>query len=122
MAITQNKTWIWLMAVMLAAVAIMTRPQSLQAQDYQDQYQDPPDRVARLGYMEGSVSLQPAGESEWVGAVTNRPLTIGDALWADQGSRAEVELGSAVIRMGANTGFSFLNLDDRTTQIQLTAG
>ena len=107
---------------MLTAVALVTRPPSLHAQDYQDQSQDPPDRVARLGYLEGSVSLQPAGEQDWVGAVPNRPLTIGDALWADQGSRAEVQLGFAVMRMGANTGFSFLNLDDRTTQVQLTAG
>ena len=42
------------------------------AQDQYDQY-DPPGRVARLGYMQGSVSFQPAGESEWVEAVANRP-------------------------------------------------
>jgi hypothetical protein len=44
------------------------------------------------------------------------PMTTGDKLWADQDSRVEVELGSAAIRMAGNTGFSFLNLDDRTTQ------
>jgi hypothetical protein len=33
-----------------------------------------------------------------------------------------VQLGSAVIRLAANTGFSFLNLDDDTVQIQLTSG
>jgi len=87
----------------------------------QDQY-DPPGRVARLGYMEGSVSFQPAGESDWVQAVPNRPMTTGDKLWADRDSRAEVQLGSAAIRLAANTGFSFLNLDDRTVQIQLTSG
>src|SRR5579859_1538024 len=89
-----------------------------QAQD-QD---DPPGRVARLGYMEGSVSFQPAGEDEWVEAVPNRPLTTGDKIWADRDSRAEVQLGSATINLAPNTGFSFLNLDDRTTQIQLNAG
>jgi hypothetical protein len=83
---------------------------------------DPPSRVARLGYMEGSVSFLPAGETEWVGAVPNRPMTTGDQLWTDQGSRAEIQLGSAVIRMSANTGFSFLDLDDQTVQIQLTSG
>jgi hypothetical protein len=83
---------------------------------------DPPGRVARLGYIEGSVSFQPAGESDWVGAVPNRPMTTGDQLWTDRDSRAEVQLGSAVIRLSANTGFSFLNLDDNTVQIQLTAG
>jgi hypothetical protein len=83
---------------------------------------DPPGRVARLGYMEGSVSFQPAGEDDWVGAVPNRPMTTGDKLWTDENSRAEVQLGSAVIRLAPFTGFSFLNLDDNTIQIQLTSG
>ncbi|HTC48606.1 MAG TPA: DUF6600 domain-containing protein [Candidatus Aquilonibacter sp.] len=83
---------------------------------------DPPGRVARLGFMEGSVSFQPAGEDDWVGAVPNRPMTTGDKLWTDENSRAEVQLGSAVIRLAPFTGFSFLNLDDNTIQIQLTSG
>jgi hypothetical protein len=93
---------------------------SAKAQD-QDR-DDPPGRVARLGHIEGSVSFQPAGESDWVEAVGNRPMTTGDKLWADRDSRAEVQLGSATIDLAANTGFSFLNLDDRTVQIQLSAG
>jgi hypothetical protein len=89
----------------------------------QDQDQDdPPGRVARLGHVEGSVSFQPAGESDWVEAVSNRPMTTGDKLWADRDSRAEVQLGSSTIDLAANTGFAFLNLDDRTVQIQLSAG
>jgi hypothetical protein len=72
--------------------------------------------------MEGSVSFQPAGEQDWVQAVANRPMTTGDKLWADKDSRAELQLGSAVIRLSENTGFSFLNLDDHTVQIQLTSG
>jgi hypothetical protein len=114
----------WLSALLLVALASFALSQRAVAQDQdQDQDQDdPPSRVARLGYMEGSVSLQPAGEDEWVQAVPNRPMTTGDKLWADKDSRAELQLGSAVIRLDANTGFSFLNLDDRTAQIQLTSG
>ena len=92
--------------------------QNAKAQD-QD---DPPSRVARLGYMEGQVSFQPAGENEWVGAVPNRPMTTGDKLWVDRESRAEIQLGSSTIDMAPNTGFSFLNLDDRTSQMEVTAG
>jgi hypothetical protein len=114
-----NRKLGWLSAVLLVALVTVARPQQLSAQDQQD---DPPGRVARLGYMEGSVSIQPAGESEWVQVVANRPMTTGDKLWADKDSRAELQLGSAVIRLDANTGFSFLNLDDRTVQIQLTSG
>src|SRR5882762_4714757 len=105
--------------LMLAAALL---PLRAVAQSDQDQQQDPPSRVARLGYLQGSVSFQPAGESEWVQAVPNRPMTTGDKLWADNNSRAELQLGSAVIRLSANTGFSFLNLDDRTAQLQLTSG
>ncbi len=82
----------------------------------------PPDRVARLSDAQGSVSLEPAGTTSWTGAVPNRPLTIGDRLWTDQDSRAELDIGDAVIRLGSTTGFSFLNLDDQTAQMQATAG
>ncbi len=91
------------------------------AQDQYDQ-EDPPSRVARLGYLQGSVSFQPGGETEWVEAAQNRPMTTGDRLWADQDSRAELNLGSAVIDVNSNTGISFLNLDDRTVQVQLSSG
>ena len=83
---------------------------------------DPPSRAARLSDVEGSVSLQPAGVQDWTAAPLNRPLTVGDKLWADRDARAEVDLGAAVIRIGSTTGFSFLNLDDRTAQLQVTAG
>ena len=121
---TLNKMSLWrvllgvglLLGLVLVTIA---SPIAAAAQDDQD---DPPTRVARLAYMEGSVSFQPAGEDEWVGAVPNRPLTTGDKLWVDQGSRAELQLGTAVIRIAANTGISFLNLDDHTIQVQLSSG
>src|SRR5262252_4633526 len=110
--------------VLLAIASFSPLAAAQYDQDHDLRYQpdDPPGRVARLGYIEGSVSMQLAGESDWVEAMPNRPMTIGDKLWADRDSRAEVQLGSAAIRLGPNTGFSFLNLDDRTIQIQLTAG
>ena len=106
------------LALALVATINGAFTQNAKAQD-QD---DPPGRVARLGYMEGQVSFQPAGENEWVGAVPNRPMTTGDKLWVDRESRAEIQLGSSTIDMAANTGFSFLNLDDRTSQMEVTAG
>jgi Family of unknown function (DUF6600) len=83
---------------------------------------DPPDRAARLSFTRGAVSVQPAGVQDWTDATVNRPLTIGDKLWADQDSRAEVDIGSAAIRLGSMTGLSVLNLDDQTTQMNVTAG
>jgi len=113
----------WSAALGLAlSTAILSTGAASQIRDQQDQQDDPPSRVARIGYMEGSVSFQPAGEPDWVQAVANRPMTTGDKLWTDKDSRAELQLGSAVIRLNSNTGFSFLNLDDNTVQIQLTSG
>ncbi|MGB6988567.1 MAG: DUF6600 domain-containing protein, partial [Candidatus Sulfotelmatobacter sp.] len=107
--------WSAVLGVALATIALSTRS-TAQDQD------DPPGRVARLGYLQGSVSFLPAGETDWVGAVPNRPMSTGDQLWTDENSRAEVQLGSAVIRLAPLTTFSFLNLDDDTVQIQLTSG
>ena len=83
---------------------------------------DPPTRVARLAYIEGSISFQPAGTNDWVAAGRNRPITIGDKIWADSDGRVEMQLDESVLRLSHNTGCSFLNLSDNTTQVQLTAG
>ena len=92
------------------------------AQENQPVEADPPDRAARLSYLQGEVSLQPAGEQEWANAIVNRPLTTGDKLWTEQGARAEIQVGEAAVRLGSNTGFSFLNVDDNTIQMRMTAG
>jgi FecR protein. len=83
---------------------------------------DPPARVARLNYLSGSVSFQPAGVDEWSPAAINYPMTTGDHLWVDNQSRAEMHIGSTVIHADAGTASSFLNLDDRTVQIRLSQG
>jgi hypothetical protein len=83
---------------------------------------DPAARVARLAHLLGEVSIEPAGVDEWAAAELNRPLTTGDKIWSDADSRVEISIGSAVVRLGGATGFSFLNLDDHTAQMQLTAG
>ena len=101
----------------IALAVVLFAPQRAAADE-----DDPPSRVARLSYAHGTVSFNPGGTDDWVSAVVNRPITTGDKLWTDNGARAELHLGSAAIRLSGNTGFSFLNLDDRTTQIRLTEG
>jgi hypothetical protein len=83
---------------------------------------DPPSRVARLNFLEGSVSLQSAGQDDWTAAAPNYPLTIGDHIWADDGARAELHIGSTAIRLASHTALAFLNLDDRMAQVRLSAG
>ncbi len=87
-----------------------------------DQEKDPPTRVARISFVDGSVSLQPGGEGDWGEAARNRPMTIGDKIWADKDSRAELQAGAVSIHLGSMTALSFLNLDEGITQMRLAEG
>ena len=95
---------------------------TLRAADDDTDKADPPTRVARLSYVEGSVSMQPGGAGDWGAAAVNRPMTIGDKLWSDKDSRAELETGVVTIHLGSMTALSFLNLDQSITQMRLAEG
>ena len=83
---------------------------------------DPPSRAARLSFLSGTVTFQPASVEDWVPATLNRPLTTGDRLWTEAGSRAEMNLGSAALRLNGRTNFTFINLNDNMTQVQVSSG
>lgn len=83
---------------------------------------DPPNRVARLGYIDGEVTIAPAGTEEWAEAALNRPLTSGDRLWVEDKGRAELQIGSAAVFLDGDTGFGFIELDDGVLQASLTEG
>ena len=83
---------------------------------------DPPTRVARLAYVSGNVSFSPGGEREWGRANINRPFTTGDRLWVERGSRAALQMGAVAVYADGATNITLLNIDDRTTQVQLTRG
>ena len=114
----------------MTAILLLLIVPAASAQNYDQNYdrndqnydQDPPTRAGRLGFVEGSVSFQPGGEGDWVQAVPNRPLTVGDNLWVDRDSRAEVQIGSTAIRLGPETSLTFLDLGNNTTQLRLSMG
>jgi len=83
---------------------------------------DPPGRVARLQYIAGSVSIQPRGTEDWVAGSVNRPLTTSDNIWADRDSRAELNVGTGVLRVNGETSLSLTNISDNTVQVQLHQG
>src|SRR6267378_3182794 len=114
--ISQRKSALVLLLGLVAASAFILPAAALADTD------DPPTRVARLGYLEGSVSFQPGGTDEWVAAPLNRPITTGDKIWSDRGSRAELQLDGSALRLSSNTAVSFLNLGDNVSQIQLSVG
>jgi hypothetical protein len=92
-------------------------------QDYSDQGGgDPPDRVARLGYISGSVSFQPSGQDQWSQALANYPLTTGDRIYTDRDGRAELETGNIAVRLSSGTDLAATNLNDQLVQLDLAQG
>ena len=85
-------------------------------------FADPPGRAVRLKYLSGAVSIQPGGVNDWVEAVVNRPLTTADRVWTDKQARAELHLGSAALRMNAETSLTLTNVSDDIVQIELDQG
>ena len=83
---------------------------------------DPPGRAARLQYMSGSVSIQPRGTEDWVAGSLNRPLTIADNVWTDKESRAELNVGTGVLRMSDETSLTLTNVSDNSVQVELHQG
>jgi hypothetical protein len=83
---------------------------------------DPPGRAARLQYMSGSVSIQPRGTEDWVAGTLNRPLTISDNVWTDKASRAELNVGTGLLRMSDETSLTLTNVSDNTVQVELHQG
>jgi hypothetical protein len=83
---------------------------------------DPPARVARLSSMKGTVSLQPSGANDWSQASLNYPVTTGDRIYTDQGSQAELEVGTAAVRASEATDLTLANLNDQFMQLGLGQG
>ncbi len=84
--------------------------------------QDPSRRVARMQFMDGQVSIQPGGVNDWAAGTLNRPMTNGDNVWTDKDSKAELNVGTGIFRMGAETSVTLANIGDNTTQLQVHQG
>ncbi|HMN45486.1 MAG TPA: hypothetical protein PKE27_12960 [Povalibacter sp.] len=95
---------------------------SLSCASLAEEVADAPGRVARLGLIEGEVTLAPAGTEEWAEAVLNRPLTNGDRLFVENGGRAELQVGSSKIHLDQGTGLSIIELDDDVMRLELSEG
>jgi hypothetical protein len=83
---------------------------------------DAPARAVRMQFMNGSVSIQPHGAGDWANGELNRPLTNGDNVWADKDSRAEMSVGTGLIRIDAESSLTLTNIDQNSVQLQLHQG
>ena len=82
---------------------------------------DPPDRVGRLSVVEGTVQQRSADDQQWAPASANYPVTDGFAV-ATQNGRAEIEVGSLALRVGANSEVDVNTLTDTAAVVTLAQG
>ncbi len=108
------KNILWCLSVL---AVLMTVPGNATAQDA-----DPPSRVARIAYVYGPVSFEPASVDTWSDAPLNYPMTTGDNLYTDDGARAVLRIGQNAIRLNSDTNFQFVNLSDEVVQCSVNAG
>jgi hypothetical protein len=83
---------------------------------------DPVARVGRLARLIGPVFLSRAAGSGTEAAIGNWPLTSGDLLSTGVGGSAEVEIGSTLVRLAAESVLALLRVDDRQLVLRLREG
>ncbi|MBX3635636.1 MAG: hypothetical protein KF683_09660 [Rubrivivax sp.] len=110
--------WLQPLAALLAfvALAFAAVPQARAAED------DPPGRAGRIADLQGSVSWYDHEQGEWAEAQRNLPLTSGDRVSTAAGARAELSVGSTVLRLGGGSELEVLRMDDERMVFQLHSG
>ncbi|WP_418314986.1 DUF6600 domain-containing protein [Piscinibacter sakaiensis] len=115
-------------AGLLAGCAATAQPVGAQTHEWstinrqQQAAIDPPGRVGRLSEVLGTVWLFHPEEGEWIAAVRNRPVTSGDRLSTEAGSRLELQIGSTTVRLDGPTDIDIERIDDDAIEIGLQAG
>ena len=82
---------------------------------------EPPERIARLSYVEGQIKFQGAQEVA-PSALPDRPLAPGDRLATERDGRAELALGSATLRLDESTAVTVADLDASAVRLELAEG
>jgi hypothetical protein len=83
---------------------------------------DPPNRVARISYIQGNVSLEPNGQNSFSQAEINYPLTSGDRVYADNSSLGELQTSGLAVRLGNGADVTLSSLTDNVAQFGLAQG
>lgn len=83
---------------------------------------DPPGRVGRLADVKGQVWLLENGQGEWQETGNNRPITTADRIATDRDARAELQIGSTIIRLDQGSDLEVNRLDDDRIELTLHDG
>src|SRR5574340_1489091 len=77
----------------------------------------------RLSFIDGDVSYWRPGADDWAEAQPNLALAAGDAFYAGDGGRLEVQFGArSFVRAGEGSELSLTAQDDRAIRFKLTGG
>ncbi len=83
---------------------------------------EPPARIGRVSYLDGSVSFRAGSDEDWLAAPLNYPVTTGDDFWTASDARAEVHVGSSAVRLASQTLVDLVEVSDHRTLIRLAQG
>ena len=64
---------------------------------------EPPGRVGRMADFQGTVWVFEHEQGDWAAPLRNRPITSGDRISTGPDARAEMRVGSSVLRIGARS-------------------
>ena len=83
---------------------------------------EPPGRVGRMADFQGTVWVFEHEQGDWAAPLRNRPITSGDRISTGPDARAEMRVGSSVLRIGARSEIELLQLDDEHIAVQVHSG
>jgi hypothetical protein len=104
----------WLAAALLAAFSWLHATAFAGA--------EPPGRVGRVADAVGDVWVYDEEQGQWEAAFRNRPLVEGDRVSTGPGGRAELRIGSTVLRLDGGTDVEMARLDDEQMGFALQRG
>ncbi|HVT50383.1 MAG TPA: DUF6600 domain-containing protein, partial [Dongiaceae bacterium] len=83
---------------------------------------DPPDSVARIAEISGTVSFHPAGSQDWQAASANYPVDAGSGVWAEPRSHAAVDINGARIHLDGASDLEITSIDPQAAQLSVPQG
>ncbi|HQT86588.1 MAG: hypothetical protein B7Z58_16040 [Acidiphilium sp. 37-64-53] len=82
----------------------------------------PPERVGQIALVQGSVSFDSAGASQWSAAALNYPVTSGDALYTQPGAEAAVAIDWSRMTLNEATELQVTTIGPQVVDAALSQG
>ncbi|HEY4164203.1 MAG TPA: DUF6600 domain-containing protein [Dongiaceae bacterium] len=110
-------------ARLVAAISLMIAPLcALSGSASAQSDQDPPDDVARLAEISGTVSYHEPNSQDWQAATANYPLAPGAGVWTEPRSHAAVDLGGARIHIDGSSELEISAIGPQAVQVSVPQG